>query len=361
MKTKLYKRNQNKTIGYAEIITRKKIGKIKEYTITTKKGVVGSNKFNINKKDINVKNKTINDVFNKMISSYLNKGYSDNLKEVQEISHNSFADGSIMPMLLNKVDLNKVKYPCYVQRKYDGMRCITEFVNNSISQKTRENNIINIEHIKNNVKKIFDEQLKQPFDGEIYLHKKDLGDMISIYKNGDTEQVLSYVIYDIPNLELSFEKRRNLLMAIDLEGLDNIKIDFGTLVENEEQLLNFYNQALEEGYEGAVVCDPNSLYTSGFRSNSKMKVKPRETDEFKCVGHYFNKGKMAGQSTLICETKDGKNTFHVKMKGTTEQRLQYAKEFEEKFLNKLVTVEYRKLSKYGVPIEAVGICVRDYE
>jgi ATP-dependent DNA ligase len=207
---------------------------------------------------------------------------------------------------------------------------------------------------------IYTNFLKEPLDGEIYLHNKDLGDMISIYKNGDVDQVLKYIIYDIPVTNLSFEQRRNLMMSIDVELFNNIEIDLGVEIINETELKEFYNKTLNDGYEGVIVCDPNSNYTPGYRSNSKLKIKPRDTKEFKCINHYWNKGKMSKQSTLICITDDGRE-FHVKMKGTSEQREKYALEFDEKFRDKMVTVEYRKLSKYGVPIEGVGICVRDYE
>ena len=360
MKTKLYKRNQNNTIGFVEIITRKEIGKEKEFTITTNKGILGSNKFSTIKKKLNIKNKSINDVFDKLIVDQCNQGYNTSLESVKENTYNTFSDGSLMPMLLNKINMAKVTYPCYVQRKYDGMRCLSELKNSSLHLKSRENNAITIAHISNSVNKIYNEQLREQFDGEIYLHNKDLGDMISIYKNGDTEQQLTYVIYDVPNCELSFEHRRNMLMSLCVDDIPNVKVDCGVEINNEEELMSFYNEILKDGYEGAVVCDPESLYTPGYRSNGKTKVKPNDTDEFKCVGHYFNKGKMAKQSTLVCETKDGRS-FHVKMKGTSEQREKYAVEFENKFLNKMVTVEFRKISKYGVPIEARGICVRDYE
>jgi len=361
MKTKLYKRNQNNTIGFVEIVTRKVANKPKEYNITTSKGNINSTKVSTIKKLINVKNKTIIEVIDKMIINLSNQGYDTSLDKVKSSSNNSFHDGSVMPMLLNSANVDKLEYPCYIQRKYDGMRCISEFNDKSLRMKTRENNNIILNHISMNVNDIYNNQLRYQLDGEIYLHNKDLGDMISIYKNGDPSKQLTYVVYDVVDTTLSFEQRRNLLMSIDTSTYSNIKVDVGQEVNSKEEVMEFYKKALDDGYEGAIVCQPDSLYTCGYRSNSKMKIKPRETSEFKCVGHYDNKGKMSGQSTLICESQDANTTFHVKMKGTTEQREQWYKEFDEKFLGKMITVEYRKISKYGVPIEAVGICVRDYE
>lgn len=362
MKQKLYKRNQNNTIGFVEIITRKVRNKDNEYDITINKGILNSSKISSSKKNILLKNKTLQDILDRHVNEFCNKGYDTNLSKIQNVNNNTFGDGSIMPMLLNPAVLSKVKYPCYVQKKYDGMRCIAEVKNDKLVLKTRENNIITLNHISDAVNYIFNNEARLQFDGEIYYHGVDLGDMISVYKSGteeDKSNKLKYVIYDIPDATLSFEKRRNLLMAINNES-SSIIFDYGKLIETEEELLEFHKTTLSEGYEGTIICDKDATYTPGYRSNSKTKFKPLETKEFKCIGHYYNKGKMSKQSTLICETEDNRS-FHVKMKGTSEQREQYAKEFEEKFLNKMVTVEYRKLSKYGVPIEGRGICVRDYE
>jgi ATP-dependent DNA ligase len=108
------------------------------------------------------------------------------------------------------------------------------------------------------------------------------------------------------------------------------------------------------------VCNPTGQYEFGFRTSDKSKIKPRQTDEFECIDQYWNKGKMSNQTTLICKNKEGK-TFHVKLKGNNQQREEWARNFDEKVKGKLITIEYRKLSKYNTPIEGVGVAIRDYE
>lgn len=363
----LYKRNKNGTIAYAEVYTRKVRNK-NEYYLFTKKGKLNGDKPMVTKRHIKssrYKTKTVLDVTlqkaNKLFKDLKTKGYSTDLISVKSSKNNTFNDGGFMPMLLNKINLSKIKYPCFIQRKYDGIRCLTEHSKNSTKIKTRENNAINLSKILKSVTDICSKQLGYNLDGELYAHGLTVSQQVSALKNGDPNNVFKYVIYDIPVPNLNFTLRRNLLYSIDTSKYSNIEIDYGTEVKNQKELVDFYEKALSDGYEGAVICDANGTYDFGYRTSSKSKFKPRETDEFLCVDHYFNKGKMAKQSTLICKTKDGSRTFHVKMKGTSEQREKWAAEFKEKFLNKYVTVEYRKLSEYDVPIEAVGLAVRDYE
>lgn len=364
---KLYKKYQNGSIAYVDIKTRK-VNKKDQYTITITKGKLGTSSTSVTKKVVKSSRKKTRSVLeetslkvNQLLTEIKREGYKSDLEKVKGNDYNTFVDGSIMPMLLNKTKLSSLKYPCFAQRKYDGVRCIAEFKDNGIKLKSRKNLPYSIDHIQKSLGLLYKRQLSCPFDGELYCHNKPLGDIGSMVTAGDQNAELTYVIYDLPVEGLSFTLRRNLLYSLDLSNAPNIQIDYGVEINNEKELLEFNRIAIAEGYEGTVVCDPNGMYDFSYRTNSKTKIKPRDTDEFLCIDHYWNKGKMKKQSTLICQTKDGKNTFHVKMKGTKQQRENYAAEFDAKFKNKMVTVEYRKITKTGRPIEAVGIAVRDYE
>jgi len=366
---KLYKKTQNGKTVYLELST-KKVRNKDWYEMITKTGTVGEeDKEKMSKilvkegKNIGRSNETSpkEQSENQIKSTWSNnlyKGYSDNLKEVQLRKYNKFPDNSVMPMLLNKY--NEKVTEGFMQRKYDGVRCIAERVDGEIRLKSREGKIFDLSNILQQVTKLMNNQVDCTFDGEIYLHGEELHDIISAVKNGDPNEKLNYVIYDVLVENLEFFKRRNALLAIETKDYENIQVDYGVAVKTEEEIKEFHTSSIEQDYEGSILCKPNSVYDFGFRTGGKMKIKPRVTDEFECIDHYFNKGKMAEESTLVCKTVTGK-TFHVKMKGTHEQRVQWAEEFDDKFKNKMVTVEFRKLSKYNTPIEAVGITVRDYE
>jgi len=289
------------------------------------------------------------------------KGYCADFNYVSSIKYNTFPDRSNMPMLLNKYGEEKKVFKAgYLQYKKDGIRCLAEVYNELIRLKSREGKIFNVQHILDSVDKLMKEQVDVDFDGELYIHGVPLQDLASIVKKDDPNMKLEYHIYDIAIPDLTFAQRRNIMLALDLSEFPNIKVDPGQICNTEDEVKAFHKNALEMGYEGSVYCDPDSTYDFGFRTNSKQKLKPRVTDEYECIGHYMNKGKMAKQSTLVCRTKDGE-TFHVKLKGTAQQREKWAAEFDETIKGKMITVEYRKLTTKKVPFEAVGVAIRDYE
>jgi ATP-dependent DNA ligase len=297
-------------------------------------------------------------------STLMNKAYNSFISKQRLYDQPDMNTSLIKPMLLESCDKNKITYPVYVQRKYDGIRCIAHFINNELVLQSRDGILYNIPHIKESLKLLMTKININKFDGELYNHEIGLHKIASCVKTGDKNKLINYVIYDLPYSNLEMFKRTNYLTTIDSiikeYGIKYLQVDCGNLVHNEEELKEYHMKSLELNYEGTIVCKYNGFYDEGLRTDSKTKIKPRQTSEFKCVGHYYNKGKYSKQSTLICVTDQGKE-FHVKMKGTNKEREEMAANFETDFLNKMITVEYRVLSKEGKPIEAVGIAVRDYE
>lgn len=371
---KLFKKTQSGKVVYLQLYT-KKVRSKDEYDICSETGYVGKESiaktsFERITKGVNIgkKNETTPKVQAERIavSSWnlqLTEGYSPDYDYVKSIKYNTFADKSAMPMLLNKFKKETTKSPFkpgYAQFKKDGVRNFGEKFNGSSRLKSRRGNVFNIQHILDSVKMLHNLQLEETFDGELYNHDIVLQNLTGIVKTDDPRQELEYHIYDIAIEGLTFAQRRNLLLALDLTNYPNIKVDPGVPVNTEEEMMEFHKKALAAGYEGSVYCDPDSLYDFGFRTAGKQKLKPRVTDEFECIDQYWNKGKMSKQTTLICKTKEGK-TFHVKLKGTSAEREEFAVNFDEKVKGKMITVEYRKLTTAGAPHEGVGIAVRDYE
>lgn len=368
----LYRKTQRGSVSFKELYTRKMPGK-NVYVKYTKTGILGSSKFKVSNitvdkgKNIGKKNETTvqQQAEKELLSTWnssFSEGYKDDLAYVQSTVYNTFKDKSVMPMLLNPHKESKEGFSeGYAQRKYDGVRCIAEKHNGVIRLKSREGKVFNLPRILESVTTIMEEQLDQTLDGELYIHGVELHDIISLVKNNDPNMKLEYHIYDVAIKNLQFNQRRNLLLALDVSSLSNIYVDTGVPVKNEEELKAFHKESLDKGFEGTIVCDPDAEYDFGFRTNSKGKKKPRVTSEFECIDQYYNKGKYSKQTTLICRNKKGE-TFHVKLKGTDQQREEWAATFEEKVKGKMITVEYRKLTKKKkVPMEGVGVAIRDYE
>jgi len=369
---KLYRKTKSGKETYVQMYTRKNKG-VNTYTMYTETGTVGnevnskiskvivSEGKNLGKKNATTPKQQSEKELISRHNKLFNKGYKLNLSYVKQCTYNTFKDLSDMPMLLNPYkESSKAFKAGFAQRKYDGCRNFGEKHNGVTRNKSREGKVFNLQHILDSVTDLHNKQLDETFDGELYLHGVALQDIGSMVKSNDPNEKLEYHIYDIAIPGLTFTQRRSLLLALDVSNYSNIKVDCGVPINTEQELIDFHKESLELGFEGTIFCDPDSMYDFGFRTSGKKKIKPRVTKEFKCIDHYWNKGKMSKQSTLICQTKDGE-TFHVKLKGTNAQREKWAAEFDEKVKGQMITVEYRKLSNKKVPLEAVGIAIRDYE
>ena len=116
---------------------------------------------------------------------------------------------------------------------------------------------------------------------------------------------------------------------------------------------------LEEGHEGTMIRDKDSMYEVGQRSNYLLKHKDFQTEEYEIVGANEGTGREKGTVIWVCKTQSGRE-FTVRPEGTLETRKNYFKN-KNNFLGKLLTVKFQNLTSLGIPRFPVGIVIRDYE
>jgi DNA ligase-1 len=126
-----------------------------------------------------------------------------------------------------------------------------------------------------------------------------------------------------------------------------------------EDVPSIHKQHVEEGHEGTMIRDKNSVYEVGQRSNYLLKFKDFQTEEFEIVGAKTGHGRDADSVVWVCETRDG-HQFAVRPEGTIAQREKQYSE-REKFMGKMLTVRFQNLTALDVPRFPVGVVVRDYE
>ncbi len=80
----------------------------------------------------------------------------------------------------------------------------------------------------------------------------------------------------------------------------------GKKCQSEIELMVFYEEALQKGYEGIVVKDPNAPYKFGQRTYAWLKLKPeRDTIDCTLVKALYGKGKRAGlYSSFLMAIRD---------------------------------------------------------
>lgn len=287
-------------------------------------------------------------------------------------------------------------FPIYVQPKLDGIRCLIFLrkknggVENVVAYTRAKKIFPSVEYLKKILYKylnaLYDEEQNQSIylDGELYKHGKKLQDISGDSRNekADTTSVNrnEYHIYDCfyPK-ELStpyserYEQLKDLFKALSKKDAKTIKYVPTYLVNSMKKASDKYREFTEMGYEGAMLrnvdgpylSDPNKTGTF-LRSNDLVKLKPKFTDEFKVVGYTDGaKGKDKGAIIWQCETEDGV-VFNVTPKDITyTERYELFNDaennFDKKYKNKMLTVEYEDISNTGVPLRAKALIFRDYE
>lgn len=208
-------------------------------------------------------------------------------------------------VMLASTDLSKIEYPCWVEPKLDGVRCIAvcdekgkvKLYSRSGKEFTNFPEIVEVieKHSWPNI----------VFDGEVVVKKGSFQDLMTLvratWRPPDIE--VEYVIFDRMKREV-FERqgktplltqRRNFTFITQEspkeEALRNIS---GKTVESEEDLWEVYRDYRLEGYEGAVAKNLEARYEFK-RSPHWVKLKPKETHDLEVIGSEEGTGKFVGK------------------------------------------------------------------
>jgi len=295
----------------------------------------------------------------------LKKGYVASVEAAQAEEVDALVEGGILPMLAHKFadQAHKIKFPAYVQPKLDGIRCISILKDGKCTlwSRTRKQ-ITSMPHIVAAIEKL---KVDIVFDGELYnhTHKANFEHIVSLVRQevpGPRHTDVQYHIYDIATQD-TFEKRSAKLRYLKESWLDGPIVKVETCqVQDEAQVIDYFNQWRSGGYEGAMIRNASGLYANK-RSYDLQKIKEFDDDEFEIIGIDEGRGKLAGHvGAFICRTKDGKK-FHAKMSGETVRLKEYF-ENHELWTGKRLTVKFQGLTgSEKVPRFPVGIRIRSPE
>jgi ATP-dependent DNA ligase len=267
------------------------------------------------------------------------------------------------PMLAH--DYNKrgasIKFPCYVQRKYDGTRCVAIPGKGLYSRNKKA--YPHMEHILEDIAGLPESLV---LDGELYSTELTFQETVGLVKRetlkkGDAEQQkkIRFHVYDIIS-DKPYEDRWARLQALFITG----KFKYLELVPTEQcntvrEMKELHGAYVEEGYEGLMLRNKTAAYKVGQRSADLQKYKTFEDDEYTIVGYKEGDGLERGCIIWVCKTKAG-HEFACRPRGTREERADLFESGDD-YIGKKLTVRYQELTDEGIPRFPVGICVRDYE
>lgn len=203
-------------------------------------------------------------------------------------------------VLLASKDLKKVKFPCFFEKKYDGMRCnIYMRHDGSIEMRTRNGKVFSG---FNDIEREAKEKLVAGFmyDGELIGIKDGFKGIQKLaMKIEENKTGVTLNVYDMVPIEymddqnayafcIPFQDRRERLEEI-FEGKDSglINLVESFVVNNMEEAEILYASFLEQGYEGGMFKNTNMYYeknTASKRSKDMIKLKPSETADLEILG-----------------------------------------------------------------------------
>jgi len=208
------------------------------------------------------------------------------------------------PMLAYPVSDKPIDYnkPTYMQPKLDGVRCVIQYDNNTVTAYSRTGKEWkNIEHILLNLKQFFHFNPDVILDGELYNH--DLRDnfekIISLVRKSkptdqdrlEAEKLTQFHCYDIIDETMSYHERQQFIYQNVPRNHCVFHVDTNQ-VFSEDQAKQVHEQCLSDGYEGSIL-RTNDKYACK-RSHNLRKFKDFHDAEATITAWVEGKGKRKG-------------------------------------------------------------------
>lgn len=262
---------------------------------------------------------------------------------------------------------HKIKYPCYIEPKYNGQRLMVNSAGEALSKQGEPLKFP--EHWKGIEDAV---HLVGGLDGEVFAGPVTQGglplqDIISAFrkKNANTPR-LKYYVYDIP-VAGTMEDRVRLLASLDIwvknNNIDFIEVTIPCVVNSWEEVMEYTNKQIELGQEGAIVRNFDGVYEFGKRSYDLLKVKVRLDAEAEVLSYTLDKNDEPVYTVRAVNGEQAGAVFKLKMKipdGVIISGRNYRdKTNADHLIGKHITYEYEELSSSGIPTKPVGLCVRE--
>lgn len=297
----------------------------------------------------------------------LKQGFVRTTKDAEAGKVDKVIKGGMLPMLAHSYDdyKDKVVFPCYVQPKLDGERCVAMKVKGTVTLWTRSRKqITSCPHIVKELQQMLLHVADDvTLDGELYNH--DMRDqfeelMKAVRKREPTEasKKVKLYIYDVVHPEhigpLTYEARLGWLSYELPDWAESVKFVATCKVKGHSTIETLHDTFVKEGYEGLMVRSADGLYENK-RSKHLLKFKKFKDAEFPIVGVIKGEDNTV---VFVC-MNDKSKSFKVTMSGDKTKNQAYLK--NHKLWNgKKLTVKYQDLTgKNGVPRFPVGLRIRE--
>lgn len=264
--------------------------------------ITASDKVFTDGKNIGKKNETSPEIqaIKEAESLYKKKLKSENfVEDITKVDSLTFQP----PMLAKVYDEKYTSDIIFCQPKLDGVRCNIFMQDGRVNAISRKNNpFYTVEHIKDSLKDILQNNPTLHIDGELYNHllHDDFNKVVSLVKKEylseeDSNEVKKYIRYNIYDLwddnnpNMSFRERNALINKLfhDIPYIDIVPTKEVSSSEEVEDCFNFFTK---DGYEGLIL-RKDAPYEHK-RSKNLLKYKKFMDDEFEIID--ICEGKIKG-------------------------------------------------------------------
>jgi DNA ligase-1 len=301
-------------------------------------------------------------------SNEIKKKWSDKKEKERYTDVEEGVQYKTFPMLAHVYDpksktkvKNPIVYPCFVQPKLDGLRCLIYMAADGtvITQSRTGGAFTTMDHIKAGLTQFFERWPTVILDGELYTNQYPFEELVGLIKRKQVDDPrigkVHFHIYDIVSPNGYTERRQFILDNKHLfpPTFEIVKTEEATTVEDFKAKFTEY---VQEGYEGIMLRNKKGPYVSN-RSHDLQKYKEFEEDEFVIVGFKEAEGRDTGTVIWKCATKTG-DEFDCRPIGSIEHRKALFQNANAN-IGKMLTIKYQELSEKGIPRFLSGKSIRD--
>jgi ATP-dependent DNA ligase len=245
--------------------------------------------------------------------------------------------------------------------KLNGARCIA--TKDGLFTRTGEE-YLSIPHIHEDLKPFFELYPNAILDGELYNYelRQQLNELMKLVRKTvkitveellESAEKVQYHVYDgyIPDDKdlgesVSYDERHDWIHT----ELDKTSFYYRpvpcTTITDEEQLMKYFNDLLEEGQEGVMLRKTTAGYENK-RSKNLLKLKSESDDECEILAVLEGNGNWANKcKTFTVKWND--KVFDVSLKGSMEQAEDIWNNKQE-YIGKIATFIFNDLSGLGIP------------
>lgn len=282
------------------------------------------------------------------------------------------------PMLAQTYDPNStvkkkktIDYPCYVQPKLDGVRCIVYLSSTSpkrvIFQSRTGSEFTSFPHLSRELMPILSASPDLIFDGELFTQCISFEELVGLVKkkkvgakeNKEREQI-EYHIYDIIENKPYHCRHSTLQGLFEENSLKYIKNVPTYWCDDKDQFYVHFTNFINEGQEGIMLRNCQGDYKQKYRSVDLQKYKEFFEDEYTIIGYKEASGNDIGTVIWQCQTNGAiAKEFWVRPRGRRELRREWFLNGQD-YIGKKLTVIYQELSTEGIPRFPVGKAIREH-